>query len=136
MTEKITVTASIAASPAKVWDYYTQAAHIVNWNFADPSWHCPRASNDLKAGGKYFARMEARDASFGFDFEAVYTSVDEGKAFSYAFGGRVAEVVLSPKGDFTEISVSFDPEEENSLELQRAGWQAILNNFKAYTERN
>lgn len=136
MSEKITVTASIAASPSKVWDYYTLAEHIVNWNFADPSWHCPRASNDLKVGGAYFARMEARDGSFGFDFEAVYTSVDAGKSFSYEFGGREAEVELSPNGDFTDMRLSFDPEEENSLKMQKAGWQAILNNFKAYTESN
>jgi uncharacterized protein YndB with AHSA1/START domain len=72
--EKIIVEVKIAAGIQKVWDYYTSPSHIINWNFADPSWHCPSASNDLKVGGNYAARMEAKDGSFGFDFEAIYRS--------------------------------------------------------------
>ena len=90
MSHKITVSALIHADVEKVWDYYTNPKHIVNWNFADPSWHCPNATNDMKIGGTYKARMEAKDGSFGFDFEAIYTEIEEGKSFTYEFGGRKA----------------------------------------------
>ena len=136
MSNKIVVTATINADAKKVWDYYTNPAHIVNWNFADPSWHCPTASNDMKVGGIYKARMEAKDGSFGFDFEAIYTEITDGKQFSYEFGGRNATVTFENQDDQTEVIVSFDPEKENSLEMQKNGWQAILDNFKKYTETN
>lgn len=134
MPEKITVTDTIHADPQKTWDYYTQPSHIVHWNFADPSWHCPSASNDMKVGGTYKARMEARDGSFGFDFEAIYTDITMGKGFSYAFGGRTATVRFEPLGDETVVTVIFDPETQNPPELQKKGWQSILDNFKQYTE--
>lgn len=133
---KIIVQATIAADKRKVWDYYTQAEHIIKWNFADPSWHCPVASNEMKIGGKYFARMEAKDASFGFDFEAVYLEIEERTKFTYEFGGRQATVEFKDADGQTQVIVSFDPETSNSIELQRNGWQAILNNFKEYTEAN
>lgn len=133
---KITVQATIHADVKKVWDYYTNPNHIIHWNFADPSWHCPRAENDMQIGGTYKARMEARDGSFGFDFEAVYTDISEGKYFTYEFGGRTATVQFNDLGSETEVVVSFDPENEHPVDMQQAGWQAILNNFKAYTERN
>ncbi len=136
MIEKIKVTASINADTQKVWDYYTMPQHIVNWNFADSSWHCPRATNDMKVGGTYNARMEAKDGSFGFDFEAIYTEITAGESFSYEFGGRYATVTFKKHASHTEIAVSFDPENENPIELQKGGWQAILNNFKSYTENN
>jgi uncharacterized protein YndB with AHSA1/START domain len=134
MTEKITVSAIIHAPVDKVWEFYTHPAHIVQWNFADPSWHCPSASNDMNVGGTYKARMEAKDGSFGFDFEAIYTLIAPGKSFTYEFGGRTASVEFKQKGNETEVIVIFDPETENPVELQRQGWQAILNNFKHYTE--
>lgn len=133
---KITVKATIDAEPKKVWDYYTNPTHIVNWNFADPSWCCPSAVNDMKVGGTYKARMEAKDGSFGFDFEAIYTDLKPGKEFTYGFGGRDCTVIFKNLGTQTEVIVSFDPETENSIELQQNGWQAILNNFKTYTENN
>ncbi|MCB0705183.1 MAG: SRPBCC domain-containing protein [Saprospiraceae bacterium] len=133
---KITVQAIIQADAKKVWDYYNNPAHIINWNFADPSWHCPSAENDLRIGGTYKARMEARDGSFGFYFEAVYSDLVEGKTFTYGFGGRTATVQFNDLGDQTEVVVSFDPEDENPIEMQRGGWQAILNSFKNYTETN
>lgn len=120
----------------KVWDYYTNPNHIVNWNFADVSWHCPSASNDLKVGGIYKARMEAKDGSFGFDFEAIYTEVLLNKEFTMEFGGRLSNVKFLPLNNATEVIITFDPETENPIELQQAGWQAILNNFKSYTEKN
>ncbi len=134
--DKITVTAMIKADTKKVWDYYTQPEHITKWNFADPSWHCPSASNDVRVGGKYSARMEAKDGSFGFDFESIYTEVVEGEHFTSEFGGRTATVLFKNLNDQTEVIVTFDPETQNSVELQRSGWQAILNNFKEYTETN
>ncbi|MBX7203589.1 MAG: SRPBCC family protein [Bacteroidia bacterium] len=136
MKNKITVTATINAAMKKVWDYYTNPVHIVNWNFADPSWHCPKATNDMKVGGIYKARMEAKDGSFGFDFEANYTQIEEGKNFSYEFGGRQASVDFKEQNGQTEVTVSFDPETANPIEMQEKGWQAILNNFKKYTEAN
>jgi uncharacterized protein YndB with AHSA1/START domain len=134
--QKITIKASIFANKQKVWGYYTQPEHITNWNFADPSWHCPTASNDMKVGGRYIARMEARDGSFGFDFDAVYTEINLSDNFTYEFGGRHARIEFHDLNGQTEVTISFDPETENPIELQRDGWQAILNNFKKYTETN
>lgn len=134
--EKITIKSTVSVSKHKVWDYYTQPEHITKWNFADPSWHCPSATNDLTVGGRYVARMEARDGSFGFDFDAVYTEINIGENFTYEFGGRYATVTFIEINEQTEVVITFDPETENSIELQRAGWQSILNNFKNYTESN
>lgn len=132
----ITVATKISAELNKVWTYYTSPNHIINWNFADPSWHCPAAENDLRIGGTYKARMEAKDGSFGFDFEAIYTHVSEGKSFTYEFGGRKATVQFNEMDKQTEVVITFDAETENSIELQQEGWQAILTNFKNYTESN
>lgn len=134
--EKIIVRATVLADKQKVWDYYTQPGHITKWNFADPSWHCPTATNDMKVGGRYVARMEAKDGSFGFDFDAVYTEINQELCFIYDFGGRLAKVEFIEADGQTEVIVTFDPETENSVELQRNGWQAILENFKKYTETN
>lgn len=134
--DKIKVQATISADKQKVWDYYTKPEHITKWNFASDDWCCPSASNDLKVGGQYLARMEAKDGSFGFDFDATYTEINEGKSFSYVFGGRYATLEFNEQEEQTEVSITFDPETENSIELQRQGWQAILDNFKKYTETN
>ncbi len=133
---KITVQATVKAVTTKVWDYYNNPKHIIHWNFADPSWHCPSSENDMKIGGTYKARMEAKDGNFGFDFEAIYRDIQEGKEFSYEFGGRTARVQFVDNGIDTEVVVTFNPENENPIEIQRGGWQAILNNFKNYTENN
>lgn len=132
--EKITIRTTVLANKQKVWDYYTQPEHITQWNFADPSWHCPNAKNDLKVGGSYVARMEAKDGSFGFDFEAVYTEINHGNNFTYVGEGRFITVEFKETSGQTEVTIRFDPETENSIELQRKGWQAILDNFKKYTE--
>ncbi len=131
---KITVNATVNAPIKKVWDAYTQPKHITNWNFADPSWHCPSATNDMKIGGTYKARMEAKDGSYGFDFEAIYSEITVGKSFTYEFGGRTATVLFKEIDHQTEVIVTFEAEAENEIDLQKAGWQAILNNFKNYTE--
>ena len=130
----ITVQTLISAPISIVWERYTQPEHITQWNFADPSWHCPAATNDMQVGGKYFARMEAKDGSFGFDFEAVYTEIKPFKSFTYEFGGRLATVDFTEINSQTEVTVTFDPEQENPIDLQKSGWQSILDNFKNYTE--
>ena len=134
--EKIIVQASIQATKNKVWDYYTNPIHITQWNFADPSWHCPSAENDMQIGGKYLARMEAKDGSFGFDFEAIYSVIHDKESFTYGFTDREVNVQFKEQGEFTEVIITFDPEHENPIELQQQGWQAILNNFKTYVETN
>lgn len=135
MTSKITISATIAADKNKVWDYYTQPEHIVHWNFAHSSWHCPSASNDMQIGGKYIARMEAKDGSFGFEFEAIYDEIREGESFTYTMpDGRQVTVTFNGNNDSTEVIVVFDPEDQNPVEMQKEGWQAILDNFKKYTE--
>jgi uncharacterized protein YndB with AHSA1/START domain len=132
--EKIIIEVTVEASVEQVWDAYTNPIHIINWNFADPSWHCPHATNDLQIGGKYVARMEAKDGSFGFDFEAIYTEIAPLASFTYEFGGRVAKVDFHQNNDSTSVKITFDPETENPVELQKAGWQSILNNFKKFVE--
>ena len=131
---KITVQTTVNADAEKVWDFYNNPKHIIHWNFADPSWHCPSAENDLRVGGTYKARMEAKDGSFGFDFETIYTEIQDGKQFSSEFGGRTATVQFNDLGSQTEVVITFDPENENPVEMQRDGWQAILDNFKKYVE--
>src|SRR5690349_3457141 len=134
---KITVETTIRADKDKVWDFYTNPDHITQWNFADPSWHCPNAENEMRIGGKYRARMEARDGSFGFDFEAVYTDLAIGDSFSYVMpDGREVNVSFDEGGGKTDVVVTFDAETQNPVEMQKGGWQAILNNFKAYAESN
>ncbi len=134
--EKIIVQATVNASKEKVWDYYTGPRHIVNWNFASEDWCCPKADNDCRVGGKYFARMEAKDGSFGFDFEATYTEISPFENFTYQFGERLATVEFVESNGQTNVTVTFDPEAENPIALQRQGWQSILNNFKHYAENN
>jgi len=134
---KISVSATINADVKKVWDYYTNPEHITQWNYADPSWQCPSASNDMHVGGKYSARMEAKDGSFGFEFEATYTEIAEGKSFTYTMpDNREVNVVFDGDADKTVINVTFDAENQNPVEMQKNGWQAILDNFKKYTEAN
>ena len=136
---RIQVKSTINSSVKIVWVCYTSPTHIVNWNFAAETWCCPWAENDLRVGGKYVARMEAKDGSFGFDFEAVYSEIVDHEKISYTMGkdlgeGRKATVDFIDKGEKTEVIVSFEPEKENPEDMQRNGWQSILNNFKKYVE--
>lgn len=134
---KITVEATIAANTKKVWDYYTNPVHIVNWNFAGDDWHCPKAENDLRVGGRCSSRMEAKDGSFGFDFNTIYEEIIDQKLIAYAMeDGRKAKIDFIDNGNSTFVSICFDPESKNPMELQKGGWQMILNNFKKYTEQN
>lgn len=134
-TSKITIDSTISATPEKVWNCWTQPNHITQWNFATDDWCCPNAENDLTAGGKYKARMEAKDGSFGFDFEAVYDEIVEHKKIVYTIAdGRKVTTTFVQLGGSTKISTVFESEPENPIEMQRNGWQAILNNFKKYVE--
>lgn len=134
---KITVETTIKADAKKVWDYYTNPTHIINWNFAHPSWCCPKAENDMRIGGRYCARMEAKDGSFGFDFEAIYSELVMGEKFSYGMpDDRQVSVSFKNNNGSTDITIVFDAENENPIEMQKGGWQAILDNFKSYVEGN
>ena len=134
---KITIESIISANTNKVWDYYTLPEHITKWNFASDDWHCPKAENDLRVGGKLKSRMEAKDGSFGFDFEAIYDEVINHKKISYNLtDGRQVITVFENQNGKTKVTTTFDAETQNSVELQRNGWQAILDNFKKYVESN
>ena len=134
---KVTIEAMINSNTNKVWDYYTQPEHITKWNFASDDWQCPTATNDLRKGGKYFARMEAKDGSYGFDFGAIYDEVIDQKKITYTLGdGRQATTTFENLGDTTKVTKVFDAEGTNPVGMQRQGWLAILNNFKKHVESN
>jgi uncharacterized protein YndB with AHSA1/START domain len=133
----ITISADVNAPVNKVWEYWTTPEHIMQWNSASPDWHCPASSNDLRVGGKFSATMAAKDGSFSFDFAGVYTEVEENKKISYVMGdGRKVDVWFEEKDGKTKIVSSFEAENTHSLEMQRGGWQAILDNFKKHTENS
>lgn len=135
MATKITVSATIEAPIAKAWECYTYPDHITQWNFATDDWQCPVASNDLRVGGTYSARMEAKDGSFGFDFEAIYDVVVTQRELTYTMGdGRQATTLFESQGNETKVTTTFDAENENPVDIQQQGWQMILNNYKKYTE--
>ncbi len=136
MKKSISVDAIVRGSLSDVWRYYTDPGHIVHWNFASSDWHCPEARNDLRTGGTYFARMEAKDGSGGFDFTAVYDEVEPLKKLAYTMpDGRSVITSFETVGDTVRIATVFDAEEENPVDMQKAGWQAILNQFRQYAER-
>jgi len=130
----ISVTVTVDKPVERVWAAYTTPEDIVGWNFASDDWHTPSSRVDLRVGGSFSSRMEAKDGSAGFDFEGVYTQVIKNKLLEYAFGDRKALVTFTENPGSTVVEVSFDTEDENSVDMQRQGWQAILDNFKKYTE--
>jgi len=132
---KITVQTTIAAPLEKTWAFWTDPLHIVKWNSPSQDWHTPAAENDLRRGGKFLSRMEAKDGSFGFDFWGVYDEVVPNERIAYTIGdGRKTEIIFSSTGNTTSITETFEAENENPVEMQQDGWQAILENFKTYTE--
>jgi uncharacterized protein YndB with AHSA1/START domain len=134
---KIKIEVDINVSVHKAWKYWTDVIHITNWNFASDDWHCPSADNDLRVGGRFRSQMEARDGSFGFEFGGVYDEVVMHERIAYTLDdGRIVEVVFQDKGDSTRVISIFEAEDSNSIDMQRDGWQAILNNYKKYTEEN
>ncbi len=131
----ITIQSEILAPIEKVWRLWTMPEHICNWNQASDDWHTTRAVNDPRTGGKFLSRMEAKDGSEGFDFEGEYTTVDIHKQINYTMSdGRKAWISFTSNGNSALITEAFEAEEMNSAELQKNGWQAILNNFKSYVE--
>ncbi len=131
----ITVEATVHAPVATVWESWTNPEHITKWNNASDDWHTPWAKNDVRVGGSFSSRMEAKDGSFGFEFGGVYDAVTTNELIAYTMAdGRKVTVKFSAEGDVTKVVESFDAENENPVEMQQMGWQAILDNFKKYTE--
>lgn len=129
---KISVSVEIAAPVEKAWDAYVSPDAINQWNFASDDWQCRDAKVDLRVGGKFSSHMEAKDGSFEFDFEGTYTNIVQHKLLEYSFGDRSARVVFEQVGDSSKVTVEFDAEDENEVEMQREGWQSILNNYATY----
>jgi len=135
--ETITVSATINAGVEKVWEFWTNPEHITQWAFASDDWHAPYADNDAQTGGKFKTTMAAKDGSFSFDFEGVYSNVKEHALIEYAMAdGRTVKIEFSGDDNTTEVVEEFVPESQNPIEMQRGGWQAILDNFKKYVEAN
>jgi uncharacterized protein YndB with AHSA1/START domain len=137
ITQTITVEIEVNATLQKVLGYWTLPEHIVCWNAAAESWHTTKANNDLQVGGHFSYRMEAKDGSFGFDFHGTYTAVEPHALIAFTLGdGRRVSIIFSHNNGLTKVSETFEPENENAIELQKEGWQAILDNFKKYTQAN
>lgn len=134
---RITVEATASAPVAKTWEAWNTPENIMQWNTPDPDWHCPSSENDLRVGGKFKNRMEAKDGSFGFDFEGVYDKVELHREITYSMSdGRTATTLFAEKDGKTQITTTFDAETENDPEFQKQGWQAILDNFVKHIEAN
>ncbi len=134
--ETITIEILVSSSIERVWDFWTKPEHIIKWNYASEDWYAPRAENDVRIGGKFLSRMEAKDGSFGFDFEGIYDEIKTNEKIAYTLlDDRKVSISFSPTENGVEITETFEAENENSLELQKQGWQAILNNFKTYAEK-
>jgi len=133
----ITIETTVRAPVEKTWRYFTEPAHITKWNAASDDWHSPRATNDLRVGGQFTCRMEAKDGSMGFDFAGTYDEVVPHKRIAYQMtDGRKVVVTFAQQGDRTKVTETFDPESQNPVDMQRDGWQSILDNFKKYAEAN
>ena len=134
---QITVQSIVKAPIDKVWQYWSAPEHITKWNAASDDWHTPFAENDLRTGGKFKSRMEAKDGSFGFDFGGVYDDVRPNESIAYTMGdGRRVTVKFEAAGNETRVTETFDAENTHSEEMQKSGWQSILDNFKKYVEEN
>lgn len=133
--EKITIEAIVNRNSPDIWTLWTDPEHITKWNQASDDWHSPRAENDLRVGGRFLTRMEAKDGSMGFDFSGTYDEIIEHKKIHYTMDdSREVETLFNEENGKTKIIITFDAENENPLEMQREGWQAILNSFKRYAE--
>ena len=133
----ITIETIVNAPVQKVWDYWTKPEHITQWNNASDDWHTPWVKADFREGGNFIARMEAKDGSMAFDFSGIYNALKTNEYIEYTIGdGRKVKISFIAQGSSTKVVESFEAETMNSIELQRGGWQAILDNFKKYTEAN
>ena len=131
----ITVENIINAPVEKVWEYWTKPEHITQWNNASDDWHTPHAENDFRPGGKFVSRMEAKDGSFGFDFGGVNDVITPHEYIEYTMDDRrKVKIYFKADGEKTKVKETFEAEDTNSIDVQQGGWQAILNNFKKYTE--
>jgi uncharacterized protein YndB with AHSA1/START domain len=131
----LTVETTILAPTEKAWRLWTEPRHIMQWNNASEDWHTPRAENDLRVGGKFLSRMEAKDGSWGFDFTGTYHTIEAPNHLEFTLDdGRKVQVSFSTQGNETTVTETFEAEQTHPLEMQQAGWQAILNNFKQYVE--
>lgn len=136
-TKTITVETTVNAPVQKAWSFFTEPSHVTKWNSASEDWHTPSGENDLRVGGKFVYRMEAKDGSFGFDFGGIYDAVKENELIEYTMSdGRKVQVKFIEQDQATRVVETFDAEEVHSIELQRGGWQAIMDNFKKYVESN
>ena len=136
-TQCITVQTKVDANLSKVWEYWTTPEHITNWNFASDDWVCPEVKNDLEVNGEFSYRMESKDGKVGFDFEGVYYNILEEELIEYKMDdGRAVSVEFTKDGESVIITESFEPDDQNSKDMQKNGWQAILDNFKNYIESN
>lgn len=136
-TEKtaITVETTVKAPVEKVWKFWNEPEHIKQWAFASDDWHAPHVENDIRTNGKFKTTMAAKDGSVSFDFEGVYTNVRLRKVIEYTMSdGRKVKITFTPKGNETKVVETFEAEGENPIEMQRGGWQAILDNFRKHTE--
>jgi len=132
----ITIETTISAPIAQVWETWTSPEHIQHWNFASPDWHCPKATSDLKVGGEFHYEMAAKDGSFSFDFWGTFQQIEEGKMIASVLGdGRNMQVTFEATEAETKVVEQFEPESQNPEEMQKAGWQMILDNFKSYAEK-
>lgn len=133
----ITIESTINATIDKVWLFWTKPEHITKWNTASDDWHCPIAENDLRLGGNFVFTMAAKDGSFSFDFGGIYDVVKANEHLAYTLGdGRKVDIKFKQTDKGVHITETFEAENTNPIEIQRDGWQAILNNFKRYTEQN
>lgn len=137
MTEPITITTVVKATPDEAWAAFTSPEAIMAWNQASPDWHCPAAAVDLRVEGRHVVRMEARDGSFGFDFGGTYEEVEPPRTLTLRLDdGRRTSTTFTPEGSGTRVTTIFDPESMNPVDTQRAGWQAILDSYAAYVSRS
>jgi uncharacterized protein YndB with AHSA1/START domain len=133
---QITVKATVKAPIEKVWNCWNGPEHITKWNQASPDWHTPKASNDLRVGGKFSSTMAAKDGSMSFDFEGIYDKVVPNQLIEYTItDGRKVSIQFNSNKNETSVVETFEAEETNSLELQQSGWQAIMDSFKQYVEK-
>lgn len=134
-TKKITIGVTVKAPAKTVWKLWTTPEDIIKWNNASDDWHTTKAENDLQKGGKFVSRMEAKDGSMGFDFSGVYDDVIPNKRIAYTMDDdRKVDILFEENGEVTTITQTFEAESENPVEMQRDGWQAIMNTFKEYAE--
>lgn len=135
MATTITIWATVQAPVEKVWKLWTLPEHIMQWNNASDDWYTPYATNDLRVGGKFLSRMAAKDGSMSFDFEGTYSKVDLYKSIEFTLtDGRKVKTTFATEPNGTFVETVFEAENTNPVEMQRAGWQAILDSFKKYTE--